>query len=144
MTALPDNAELAAMLDRATPGPWRVVPVKGYTDDQIVTDHPDYQQKPHGNYIGETGFAAGHKRQNFSNDAALMVLSRELAEEVIRLRAGLTAQDHARALLASIGSHNASLEETLAWARAWRAMNPSRDEWYGLRDALRALAGDPS
>lgn len=65
-------AALKALAEKATPGPWRSIPIRGYTDDLVVTDHPDYQQKPHGNYVAETGLAAGHQRQNFQADSAFI------------------------------------------------------------------------
>lgn len=54
--------------------------------------------------------------------------------------APVTVQDAAKALLASLSSHDADAAETLLWARAWKAMNSHRDDWYGLREALSALA----
>ena len=63
---------LRALSEEATPGPWRVRPTKGHCDDHIVTDHPDFQQKPHGNYVGETSYAAGHAEQRFAEDSALI------------------------------------------------------------------------
>lgn len=56
-----------------TAGPWKVKPMKGYTTDYIVTEHPDFQTKPHGNYVGETGLAPGHSKQRFSDDANFIV-----------------------------------------------------------------------
>lgn len=58
--------------------------------------------------------------------------------------APVTVQAAAKVLLGSLSSHDADTAETLLWAKAWRAMNPSRDDWYGLREALRALASGPA
>ena len=76
----------------ATPGPWRVEPQKGYTDDYIVTLHPDFapdSDKPWRHYIGETGHAGGKPTQNFSNDAALIAALRNLAPRLALLESAL-------------------------------------------------------
>ncbi len=62
-------AEIAARLAAATPGPWYRKEMNGYTDDYVETSHPDYQTKPHGQHIADVGYAAGHPKQNFSNNA---------------------------------------------------------------------------
>ena len=63
---------LRSLYEASTPGSWRVEPMKGYCDDFIVTDHPDYQQKPHGNSVAETSLAGGHQKQNFMQDSAFI------------------------------------------------------------------------
>ena len=94
-----DTKALRELLAKATPGPWRVNPVKGYTDDQIVTDHPDFQQSPHGNYVGETGLASGHKAHRYMADSALIVAAinalpalLDRSDELDRVKAELAAE----------------------------------------------------
>lgn len=77
------NEEIAAELERlnekATPGPWAVEPIRGYTTDYIVTLHPDYapdRVRRHRNYVGETGLGSGQTEQRFSQDAALIAFYR--------------------------------------------------------------------
>ena len=80
--------EIAAMQADAlagTPGDWAVKQMRGHSVDYIVTDHPDFQQTPHGNYVAETGIAAGHVKQRFEPDA------RRIAR-VPRMEATITAQ----------------------------------------------------
>lgn len=76
---------LKALLDKATPGPWSVHKLHGHTIDQIYTTHPDFQQKPHGNYVGETALADGHTAQRFSNDAELICELVNIAPHILEL-----------------------------------------------------------
>lgn len=73
---LPDLAQLARA---ATPGPWRVEHVAGYCIDYVLTEHPEFQDKPHGNYVSETTYAAGHKEQRFSADSAFIAAANPTA-----------------------------------------------------------------
>ena len=92
---IPDSIlrEILLAAKTATPGPWKVVPIKGYTEDYIVTEHPDWQGPMHTNYIGETGLAAGQgtRPQKFQHDSAYIALCdpntiAELVEELIIYR----------------------------------------------------------
>lgn len=57
-------------LEGVTPGPWRRKPMKGYTDDYVLTDHPDFQQPKHGNFVAECGFSGGKVEHRYEADAA--------------------------------------------------------------------------
>lgn len=57
-------------LEGVTPGPWRRKPMKGYTDDYVLTDHPDFQQPKHGNLVAECGFSSGKVEHRYEADAA--------------------------------------------------------------------------
>lgn len=69
MTTLSDLRKLA---EAATPGPWRVEPQHGYTEDYIVTNHPSWQGPGLLRYVGECGLAHGQEKrpQKFQDDAA--------------------------------------------------------------------------
>ena len=75
-------AELVALSEAATPGKWHVKRIKGYTDDEVFTDHPDFQVKPHGSYIASTGLAAGHPAHRYSEDADLIAASTNLVRSL--------------------------------------------------------------
>ena len=77
-------ARILELDEKATPAPWKVNPIEGYTEDIIVTEHKDYQKPPHGNYVAETGLAAGHPKQNFESDSALIAEYRTLAVELAK------------------------------------------------------------
>lgn len=94
--------EIKARAEAATPGPWRRQKQRGYTDDYILTDHPDHQTKPHGNYIGEVGYAAGHAVQNFEADADFIAHARtDIPALLSALEAEKKRADEAEALAAA-------------------------------------------
>ena len=82
-----DLAQMIADRDAGTPGDFYVKSLRGYTEDYICTDHPDFQQSPHGNYVGETGLAAGHAKQRFEQDARRFARVPAMEAEIIRLTA---------------------------------------------------------
>ena len=135
---------LRKIAEAATPGPWRREPVKGYCDDNVLTDAPNYQTKPNGNYVASTGLAGGHSKQNFQNDAAhiaafdpptvLALIDLARVEHDRRNRQGTHGPDchtwgprHYDCLMA----HVATLTADLATARAQLAM---------AREALERLS----
>lgn len=78
-----------------TPGPWFVKPMKGYTDDYILTSHPDWapsQEKKFRNYVGECGLAGGQTEQRFSQDAAFIVALENAWPEIEALLRALISQ----------------------------------------------------
>ena len=72
-----ETTAIKAREKKATPGPWRVEPLKGYTEDYILTDDPEFQTKPWGNFIGSTAYGAGQSKQNCSKDADFIAQARE-------------------------------------------------------------------
>lgn len=86
-----DYAELRKLAEAATPGPYEVRPQKGYTEDDIVTLHDDFQGPHFSSHICTVSHAAGHKVQKFVHDSAFIakcdpqtILS--LLDEIERLR----------------------------------------------------------
>ena len=94
-------AELRALCDAATPGPWYVNRIKGYTDNQIETTDPAHvARKPWGHVVATTGLGAGDvSQQKFERDSDFIAAARialpEALDEIERLRALLAAQGDA-------------------------------------------------
>ncbi len=119
--------ELKRLLEEATPGPWAVYPVGGYTQDEIVTEHPYYTPKPsrpHANHvvdlspplgdhpdaIGTVGLAAGHPEQRFSQNAALIVALANAAPELIACAERVSADPDYESVLEQVDKWRARAE----------------------------------
>ena len=150
-----DLDALEKIAKAATPGPWRREPVKGYCDDNVLTDAPNYQTKPNGNYVASTGLAGGHSKQNFQNDAAhiaafdpptvLALIDLARVEHDRRNRQGTHGPDchtwgprHYDCLMA----HVATLTADLATARAQLAMAREALEPFAKRSNYLGTTAD--
>ena len=67
-----------ALCDAATPGEWIVNQIKGHTENQIETKHPDFaNRKPWGHIVAEVGLCAGDLTQTkFESDSAFIAAAR--------------------------------------------------------------------
>lgn len=84
----------------ATTGPWVRHPIKGYPDDYILTEHPDYApgntpEKRWRNYVGETGIAAGSEGHKYTPNAELIVALRNLTPHISEAVKVMTRQREA-------------------------------------------------
>ena len=86
-------AELRALCDAATPGPWYVNRIRGYPDNQIETTDSTYvARKPWGHVVATTGLGAGDvSQQKFERDSDFIATVRtalpEALDEIERLQA---------------------------------------------------------
>ena len=82
-----------ALCDAATPGEWIVNQIKGHTENQIETKHPDFaNRKPWGHIVAEVGLCAGDLTQTkFESDSVFIAAARSrwpaALDEIERLQA---------------------------------------------------------
>jgi hypothetical protein len=150
-----DLVALKKAAEGATPGPWKVKPIKGYTDDYVVTEHPDYQQKPHGAHIAEVGYAAGHTKQNFQENARFIALANpttilsllaeneRMKEAILHLKEARDAScERLQKFLDTFddlgdSATSASISDWLGYAK------PSSDELLPIEKFVRAISAAP-